>query len=114
MDYDPRNDAYSHSDKDVMNFAKAISSGKGFYDADVAESEQQRELVETDMSENPYFLALDKSEMNVAWKKPKTESYEDVDVSELVQLADSIKNGTVAAPVQPKVEATQKPEPSVK
>ena len=46
MSYDPRNDAYSHTDKDVMNSAKAITSGRGFYDAAEAESHRQSELLE--------------------------------------------------------------------
>lgn len=71
MKYDPRNDAYSHSDKDVMNFAQAISSGKGFYDVATADTLKSKEMLETEMQNDPYFLALDKSDMGVDVKMPK-------------------------------------------
>lgn len=36
------------------------------------------------MEDDPYFLALDQSDMQIEWKAPKQESYDDIDVSELL------------------------------
>jgi hypothetical protein len=49
------------------------------------------------MADDPYFLALDQSDMKVEWKAPVQESYDDIDVSELLQLNEDVKTGAKAS-----------------
>ena len=96
----------------MINYAKGVATGKGFFDVQEEFGNKQRELLEVETAEDPYFLALDAKDMHSDWRAPAREEedleLEDVASAELIQLNDTVKKDAVPAVADAK-KAESKP-----
>lgn len=92
ISYDPTDDKFSNSDRDVAEYTKNIAAGKKFATIDDSKKAEVKQAQQE--MDSPYFLALDQEEVtktkNLAYLdekqqvQVKSDDNDEVDVTEMV------------------------------